>query len=64
VAKNVFRADEILYQSRKVFIEPPKVASAAAAGAAATEEPEALTPAAEEYAGPSVEDVRKEADAF
>ena len=25
MAKNVFRADEILYQSRKVFIKPPKV---------------------------------------
>jgi flagellar assembly protein FliH len=58
VAKNVFRADEILYQSRKVFIEPPKVEAAAA-----PEEPEALAPA-EEYAGPTVEDVRKEADTF
>jgi flagellar assembly protein FliH len=58
VAKNVFRADEILYQSRKVFIEPPKVEAAPA-----PEEPEALAPA-EEYGGPTVEDVRREADAF
>jgi len=57
VAKNVFRADEILYQSRKVFIEPPKVE------APPPEEPEALAPA-EEYAGPSVDDIRKEAEAF
>ena len=57
MAKNVFRADEILYQSRKVFIEPPKVE------APPPEEPEALAPA-EEYAGPSVDDIRKEAEAF
>jgi flagellar assembly protein FliH len=57
VAKNVFRADEILYQSRKVFIEPPKVE------APPPEEPEALAPA-EEYSGPSVDDIRKEAEAF
>jgi len=57
VAKNVFRADEILYQSRKVFIEPPKVE------APPPEEPEALAPA-EEYAGPTVDDIRKEAEAF
>jgi flagellar assembly protein FliH len=58
VAKNVFRADEILYQSRKVFIEPPKVEPPAA-----PEEPEALAPA-EEYSGPTAEDIRKEAEAF
>lgn len=57
MAKNVFRADEILYQSRKVFIEPPKVE------APPPEEPEALAPA-EEYSGPSVDDIRKEAEAF
>lgn len=57
MAKNVFRADEILYQSRKVFIEPPKVE------APAPEEPETLAPA-EEYSGPTVEEVRKEAEAF
>ncbi len=56
MAKNVFRADEILYQSRKIFIEPPKME-------AAPEEPEVLEPAAE-YSGPTAEDVRREADAF
>jgi flagellar assembly protein FliH len=56
MAKNVFRADEILYQSRKVFIEPPKVEPA-------PEEPETLAPA-EEYSGPTVEDIRKEAETF
>jgi flagellar assembly protein FliH len=57
VAKNVFRADEILYQSRKVFIEPPKVE------APPPEEPEAAAPA-EEYSGPTMDDIRKEAEAF
>ena len=56
MAKNVFRADEILYQSRKIFIEPPKVEAPA-------EEPQAAEPVAE-YAGPTAEDVRREADAF
>ncbi len=57
MAKNVFRADEILYQSRKVFIEPPKVE------APAPEEPEAVAPI-EEYSGPTADDIRKEAEAF
>jgi flagellar assembly protein FliH len=56
VAKNVFRADEILYQSRKIFIEPPKVESP-------PEEPAAVEPSVE-YSGPTAEDVRREADAF
>jgi flagellar assembly protein FliH len=55
VAKNVFRADEILYQSRKVFIKPPQVEPEES-----YEEIESL----EEYTGPSVEDLRKEADEF
>jgi flagellar assembly protein FliH len=56
VAKNVFRADEILYQSRKIFIEPPRVE-------APPEEPQELE-AAGEYTGPTAEDVRREAEAF
>lgn len=55
MAKNVFRADEILYQSRKVFIEPPRVQPEEAA-----EEVESL----DEFAGPSVENLRREADEF
>ncbi len=55
MAKNVFRADEILYQSRKVFIEPPR-----AKPEEAPEEVESL----EEYTGPSVDDLRREADSF
>jgi len=55
VAKNVFKANEILYQSRKVFIEPPKVE---------VEETPAVEPLEEEYAGPTVEDLRREAEEF
>jgi len=55
VAKNVFRADEILYQSRKVFIKPPQVEPEES-----FEEIESL----EEYTGPTVEDLRREADEF
>jgi flagellar assembly protein FliH len=56
MAKNVFRADEILYQSRKIFIEPPRVE-------APPEEPQAVE-AASEYTGPTADDVRREAEAF
>ena len=56
MAKNVFRADEILYQSRKIFIEPPKMESP-------PDEPVAVEPSVE-YSGPTAEDVRREADAF
>ena len=55
VAKNVFRADEILYQSRKVFIKPPQVEPEES-----FEEIESL----EEYTGPTLEDLRREADEF
>lgn len=56
MAKNVFRAEEILYQSRKVFIEPPKVE-------AVSEEPAAVE-AVEEYQGPSIDELRREAESF
>ncbi|MEE9306380.1 MAG: flagellar assembly protein FliH [Spirochaetia bacterium] len=55
MAKNVFRADEILYQSRKVFIKPPQVEVEEA-----PEEVESL----EEFNGTVVEDLRREADEF
>jgi flagellar assembly protein FliH len=56
MAKNVFRADEILYQSRKVFIKPPRQVEPEEN----LEEVESL----EEYTGPTVEDLRREADQF
>jgi len=55
VAKNVFRADEILYQSRKVFIKPPQVE--------VEETPEEIV-SLEEFGVPTVEDLRREADEF
>ena len=58
MAKNVFKPQEIMYLSRKVFIEPPKIVS---------EEPVEEVQAAEEekeYAGPTVDDVRREAEKF
>jgi flagellar assembly protein FliH len=58
VAKNVFKPQDIMYISRKVFIEPPKIV---------TEEPVEEVEAVEEtgeYTGPSVDDLRREADLF
>jgi flagellar assembly protein FliH len=59
MAKNVFRPADIMYISRKVFIEPPKIVA---------EEPEEAAEVVEEtggtYSGPTVEDLRREADQF
>jgi flagellar assembly protein FliH len=59
LAKNVFKPQEIMYLSRKVFIEPPKIV---------TEEPveevEAVEETRGEFTGPTVEDLRREADRF
>jgi flagellar assembly protein FliH len=58
VAKNVFKPQEIMYLSRKVFIEPPKIV---------TEEPAEEIEAVEEereYSGPTIEDLRREAEEF
>ena len=58
MAKNVFKPQEIMYLSRKVFIEPPKIVA---------EEPvEEIEAVAEsgEYSGPTAEDLRKEAEQF
>jgi flagellar assembly protein FliH len=56
--KNVFKPQEIQYLSRRVFIEPPRIE--------AVEEPEEMEPIEEsgEYTGPTVDDLRKEADEF
>ena len=59
MAKNVFRPADIMYISRKVFIEPPKIV---------TEEPVEEAPAVEEagseYTGPTADDLRREAELF
>jgi flagellar assembly protein FliH len=58
VAKNVFKPQDIMYISRKVFIEPPKIVA---------EEPVEDVEEVEEtgeYTGPTVEDLRREAEQF
>jgi flagellar assembly protein FliH len=57
VAKNVFKPQEIMYLSRKIFIEPPKMKSV---------EPEEIAVAEEDkiYSGPSVDDLKREAEDF
>ncbi len=56
--KNVFKPQEIQYLSRRVFIEPPRIET--------VEEPEEMEPIAEpgEYTGPTIEDLRRDADEF
>jgi flagellar assembly protein FliH len=56
VAKHVFKPTEIINLSRRVFIEPPQEEEE-------VEELEALAPE-EEYEGPTVDDIRKEAEEF
>jgi flagellar assembly protein FliH len=58
MAKNVFKPQDIMYISRKVFIEPPKIVA---------EEPVEEMETVEEpgeYTGPTVDDLRREADLF
>jgi flagellar assembly protein FliH len=59
VAKNVFKPQEIMYLSRKVFIEPPKIVQEEP-----VEEVQAADEEEREYTGPTAEDLRKEADQF
>jgi len=61
LAKNVFKPQEIMYLSRKVFIEPPKIVS--------EEQVEEARPVEEEerggeYTGPTVDDLRRDAEQF
>jgi len=62
VAKNVFKPQEIMYLSRKIFIEPPRIST--------SEEPVPPAEAAPvqteegEFTGPTVEDLRRDAEAF
>jgi len=59
VAKNVFKPTDIMYNSRKVFIEPPKIVAEEP-----VEEVQAVEEAAGEYSGPTADDLRKEAELF
>jgi flagellar assembly protein FliH len=59
LAKNVFKPQEIMYLSRKVFIEPPKIVAEEP-----VEEVEAVEETRGEFTGPTVEDIRREAERF
>jgi flagellar assembly protein FliH len=61
VAKNVFKPQEIMYLSRKIFIEPPKIAAEEPVQEAETVEEQRE---GGEYTGPTVDDLKKEADQF
>jgi flagellar assembly protein FliH len=56
VAKNVFRPTEVVNLAKKVFIDPPRVIE--------KEEPKVVEKTVEEYTGPSIDDVRREAEEF
>ncbi len=56
MAKNVFRPTEVINVTKKVFIEPPRVIE--------KEEPKVVPKTVEEYTGPSIDDVRREAEEF
>jgi len=59
LAKNVFKPQEIMYLSRKIFIEPPKIVAEEPVEEAAPVETERG-----EYTGPTVDDLRREAEKF
>jgi len=56
LAKNVFRPTEVVNVNKKVFIEPPRVIE--------KEEPKVVERRVEEYTGPSLADLRQEAEEF
>ena len=58
MAKNVFKPQEIMYLSRKVFIEPPRIVAEEPVEEAQVVEEE------KEYSGPTVTDLRREAEEF
>ena len=59
MAKNVFKPTDIMYNSRKVFIEPPKIVAEEP-----VEEVQAVEEAGAEYSGPTADDLRREAELF
>ncbi|MDR0553773.1 MAG: flagellar assembly protein FliH [Treponema sp.] len=63
MAKAVFRPGEITVIGEKVLLDPPQAYQEAPHLAPASDEPEEIE-RVEEYAGPTVEDLRKEAELF
>ena len=64
MAKAVFRPGEIAVSEEKIFIDPPTSFPELAHLLKQEEELEEITEDVEEYTGPTVEDIRREADAF
>lgn len=62
MAKNVYRGGEFAVRQHKVYLKPPEAVARVARGEAVAE----LVPLeeAEEYTGPSADDLRREAEAF
>lgn len=63
MAKNVFRAGEVDYKQHKVFLKPPESRPPKGSKAAALEPVDELDPI-ETYAGPTADDLRREAELF
>ena len=64
MAKAVFRPGEIAVSQEKVFLDPPTSFPELAHLVQAEEELEEITQTEEEYTGPTVDDLRREAEAF
>jgi len=64
MAKAVFRPGEIAVKEEKIFLDPPTSFPELAHLIQAEEAAEEITEAVEEYSGPTMEDLRREADAF
>jgi len=64
MAKAVFRPGEIAVSEAKIFLDPPTSFPELAHLVQAEEELEEITQTEEEYTGPTVDDLRREAEAF
>jgi len=64
MAKAVFRPGEIAVSEGKIFLDPPTSFPELSHLAQADDDLEEITDDLEEYSGPSVEDLRREADVF
>ncbi len=63
MSKNVFRSGEVQYKRHKVFLKPPEPAGSRRGAVQPLKEVEPI-PKAEEYTGPTAEQLRKEAEHF
>jgi flagellar assembly protein FliH len=64
MAKSVFRQAEISVSRGKILLDPPTSFPELSHLAQIEEEPEEITEDVEEYAGPTADDLRREAEAF